>query len=147
MKFNIYNNVSYDETLNDKLAWGGDYMEEREEVRDLRGRSELPPSLFSEGFFFPWNDWPEKDRLFLDEPPWLAISNDLTLLFQFLNLYQTTIVIKLEADFWLFPETRKKTNKNTYERFKFLQLAKIQNWTIFGSFRLWFLKPKKVWTE
>lgn len=85
MKFNIYNNVSYDETLNDKLAWGGDYMEEREEVRDLRGRSELPPSLFSEGFFFPWNEWPEKDRLFLDEPPWLAISNDLTLLFQFLK--------------------------------------------------------------
>lgn len=97
MKFNIYNNVSYDETLNDKLAWGGDYMEEREEVRDLRGRSELPPSLFSEGFFFPWNEWPEKDRLFLDEPPWLAISNDLTLLFQFLKQEKKTRILKASS--------------------------------------------------
>lgn len=45
-----------------------DYMEEREDVRDLRGRSEPPPPSFSEAFFLPWNEWPEKDRLFLDEP-------------------------------------------------------------------------------
>lgn len=43
------------------------YIEEREDVRDLRGRRS-PLSLFSEAFFLPWNEWPEKDKLFLDEP-------------------------------------------------------------------------------
>lgn len=91
----------------------GDYMEEREEVRDLRGRSELPPPpLFSEGFLFPW---PEKDRLFLDEPPpWLAISNDPISSFNFWIYIRQSIIIKLDADFDFFQkqEKNKKYSKH-----------------------------------
>lgn len=57
-------------------------MEEREDVRDLRGRRSEPPPppplpSFSKPFFLPWNEWPENERLFLDGPPWLAIFNSL----------------------------------------------------------------------
>lgn len=83
MKFNIYNNVLYDEILNDKLVWGGDYMEEWEDVRDFCGRLEFFFLLFLEGFFFFWNDWLEKDRFFFDELFWLVILNDLIFFFSF----------------------------------------------------------------
>ena len=46
---------------------------ERAEARDFRALS--GPAPFSEAFFFPC-DGMDKVKLFLDEPPWLAISAD-----------------------------------------------------------------------